>query len=86
MTPTTIFLDGGGSIDITDGVNHITIGVRGPLNPGASPVAMSRAEAEGVVKALTSALARLRGADAMADGAEPLTGALDRPRRTRGAR
>jgi hypothetical protein len=81
MTTKIIPLTAGGHIQIVDIGNHIDIQAASGLAPGASPATMTRVEAEAVVKALTGALARLRGADAMPERAEPLPAAHERPKR-----
>ncbi len=74
-----ILPSGGGKVEVAFGVNAITLTVTGPLAPGATGVTLTRDNAEAVVRALTTALARLRGTEAMPAAAEPLEAAHKRP-------
>lgn len=72
----TITPDGGGKIEVRDGSHAITLDVAGPLSPGSIGVTLTRAEAEAVTKALSTALARLRTVQARPERVEPLDAAL----------
>lgn len=71
-----ILPEAGGKIEVASGVNAITLTVIGPLALGATGVTLTRREAEAVAKALSAALAKLRGVEAAPEHAEPLEAAL----------
>jgi hypothetical protein len=68
----TIGLSLGGFVIVANGLLTIDVEVRSPLATASSPASLTRDEAEQVVKALTAALAKLRGAEAQPEKAETI--------------
>lgn len=80
MTVRTIPLAAGGHIVVADLGSQVELAAFSGLGPASTPAAMSRDEAESVIKALSKALARVRGEEARPAAAVPLEGARGRKR------
>ena len=78
VTDQTFLPESGGSVQVANAGNHIELRATAGLGPGAPPVVLTRLEAEWVAKALSSALAHLRGEESRPAAAEPLEAAVKR--------